>query len=381
MSTTLTPNMNLPVPGVGTESGPAYATDINNCLTLLDQHDHSPGYGVPVTPAGLNINADLSLNSHNLINSRSLRLQPQGVVLTGAADLGCLYEVGTDLYFNDGIGNNIRITQSGAVAGTPGSISNLVSPASVSYSSAAKKFTFQSAALTPAYLDSAAITLRNQVASSPGLTLQPPTLVSDYSITLPTLPASTLPVSIASDGTMSAAPITLTQLSAAIQSAIAANTAAANLPGMISPFMGSSAPSGWLLCNGAAVSRTTYASLYSVMGNSCGIGDGSTTFNIPDFRGRFLRMVTGSTANDPDASSRTVMATGGNNGNNIGSIQTDMFRSHTHGIPTYNGGGGVLGNNNYSGTTLTNLGNTDSIAAGGSETRPVNAYVNYIIKV
>jgi microcystin-dependent protein len=48
----------------------------------------------------------------------------------------------------------------------------------------------------------------------------------------------------------------------------------------------STAPTGWLLCNGAAVSRTTYADLFAVIGTTYGSGNGSTTFNIPDFRGR-----------------------------------------------------------------------------------------------
>lgn len=46
------------------------------------------------------------------------------------------------------------------------------------------------------------------------------------------------------------------------------------------------APTGWLLCNGDAVSRTTYAALFAVIGTTFGTGDGSTTFNVPDFRGR-----------------------------------------------------------------------------------------------
>jgi microcystin-dependent protein len=46
------------------------------------------------------------------------------------------------------------------------------------------------------------------------------------------------------------------------------------------------APTGWLLCNGDAVSRTTYADLFAVIGTTFGTGDGSTTFNVPDFRGR-----------------------------------------------------------------------------------------------
>ena len=55
------------------------------------------------------------------------------------------------------------------------------------------------------------------------------------------------------------------------------------------------APTGWLLCNGAAVSRTTYASLFAVIGTIYGSGDGSTTFNVPDFRGRVPAGVDGLT--------------------------------------------------------------------------------------
>lgn len=56
--------------------------------------------------------------------------------------------------------------------------------------------------------------------------------------------------------------------------------------GAMMPYAGTSAPSGWLLANGAAVSRTTYAALFSLVGTSFGAGDGSTTFNLPDLRGR-----------------------------------------------------------------------------------------------
>lgn len=56
--------------------------------------------------------------------------------------------------------------------------------------------------------------------------------------------------------------------------------------GMMTPFAGSSAPTGWLLCDGSAVSRTTYSALFTAIGTSYGSGDGSTTFNVPDMRGR-----------------------------------------------------------------------------------------------
>ena len=59
--------------------------------------------------------------------------------------------------------------------------------------------------------------------------------------------------------------------------------------GAVMHFAMSSAPTGWLKANGAAVSRTTYASLFSAIGTTFGSGDGSTTFNVPDLRGEFTR--------------------------------------------------------------------------------------------
>ena len=58
------------------------------------------------------------------------------------------------------------------------------------------------------------------------------------------------------------------------------------LAGMISPWAGTSIPSGWLLCDGSAVSRTTYSPLFTVIGTTYGAGDGSTTFNLPNLKGR-----------------------------------------------------------------------------------------------
>jgi microcystin-dependent protein len=60
-------------------------------------------------------------------------------------------------------------------------------------------------------------------------------------------------------------------------------------PGSLMAYAASSAPSGWLLCDGSAVSRTTYAALFAVISTTWGAGDGSTTFNVPDLRGQFLR--------------------------------------------------------------------------------------------
>lgn len=100
--------------------------------------------------------------------------------------------------------------------------------------------------------------------------------------------------------------------------------------GTVIAYAGSSIPAGWLLCYGQAVSRTTYAALFSVISTTYGAGDGSTTFNLPDLRGRGLAGVDnmgGSAAN------RITSATSGITGTTLGAAGGDQ-RLHTHGHGT-----------------------------------------------
>lgn len=206
-NTVISPNMNLPVPVVGVDPGPQYAQDVNSALTLIDGHTHAPGSGVQVNPSGLNINTDLPFSNNNATFLRSVRFQPQPGSISGATDLGCLYENVVDLYYIDGNGNNIRITQSGGIVGTPGSISGLTSPASATYVSANETFVFQSDVNTPANIDAASYILRNLTANSFGLTLAPPTAMSsNTTITLPTLPSAVAFLSMDTSGNISANP-------------------------------------------------------------------------------------------------------------------------------------------------------------------------------
>ena len=78
----------------------------------------------------------------------------------------------------------------------------------------------------------------------------------------------------------------------AVAQAIAALIPAAVPTGMILPFLGTSVPEGYLLCNGSNVSRTTYANLFAVIGTKCGAGDGSTTFTLPNLHRRFAEYTT-----------------------------------------------------------------------------------------
>ena len=149
--------------------------------------------------------------------------------------------------------------------------------------------------------------------------------------------------------------------------------------GVILPYGGTSAPTGFLLCDGTSYLRATYSALFTAIGTAYGTADGAH-FNVPDLRGRFLRGVDGGTARDPDASSRTAMNTGGATGNNVGSIQADQLKSHNHTIHA-NAGSFTAGSTEIQAANSTGTHADITInSTGGNETRPLNAYVNYIIK-
>ena len=104
-----------------------------------------------------------------------------------------------------------------------------------------------------------------------------------------------------------------------IKAVAAENSAAQSAPsGMIAYFARNAAPAGWLKANGAAVSRTTYASLFAAIGTTFGAGDGSTTFNLPDLRGEFVRGWDDGRGIDT--------------GRAFGSAQADAFQGHARNL-------------------------------------------------
>lgn len=166
--------------------------------------------------------------------------------------------------------------------------------------------------------------------------------------------------------------------------------------GLLAPFAGATPPEGWLLCDGSAVSRILYADLFAAIGTSWGTGDGTTTFNLPDMRGRFPRGVDQGAGNDPEAAQRSA-SNGGNSGDNVGSYQNDEIKSHDHFMANEDDvlSGGVPDNDNYLamernfGASNYNYNlrasNTEPfiLRTGlytGAESRPKNANVNFIIK-
>lgn len=149
--------------------------------------------------------------------------------------------------------------------------------------------------------------------------------------------------------------------------------------GAVMAFAMNSAPSGWLEANGAAVSRSTYAALFSAIGITHGAGNGSTTFNLPDLRGIFVRG-SGAQTISGTSYSKTFAAKEG-----------DAFQGHIHSVASSNAlatsaGTGVLGGPDatFFGATIT-IGaaatdGTNGTPRTASETRPANIALLYCIK-
>jgi hypothetical protein len=148
--------------------------------------------------------------------------------------------------------------------------------------------------------------------------------------------------------------------------------------GAIVPFADEAVPSGWLECNGQAVSRTTYAALFAVVGTRWGEGNGTTTFHVPDCRGLFPRGWDHGAGNDPDAASRTASATGGATGDHVGTRQADALKSHAHNFNVKPYANPLPGGGNYLDASGEIVVWTE--AEGGSETRPKNFAVMFAIK-
>jgi len=384
---TISPNMNLVVPTVGLEPGPQFATDINNSLTIIDAHNHTAGSGVQLTQASLNINGSLTLNQNALLSSKYLAFALQSTAPTASTAPDSLYADGSGNlhYINNTAdiqitsGNALNVTSSGISSGT--ATASFISSVLTVFSNASNS--------TPANIQGGSLLLGNNVASSNYVTLEPTSSLSvNYTLTLPLAPNSSQinPAGVA--------PLVIDT---------SGNITPANSydyllpPGMIMPSGRSSTPPGWLFCDGSAYSRTTYSNLFGAIGTAFGNGDGSTTFNVPDFQGVFLRGVAGAdTGRDPDYASRIASSSGGNTGNNVGSLQFGQIQTHTHGVndpshahatATFYEAAGGTGIQSNSGIQTTTASGTAAAVTGisiqntgGNQTNPINIYVNYYIK-
>jgi len=134
-------------------------------------------------------------------------------------------------------------------------------------------------------------------------------------------------------------------------------------------------PNGWLICNGAAISRTTYKALFNVIGTTYGAGDGSTTFNLPDFQGKFLRGLGGN--------SFWFGATQGDAIRNMIGRVYSMKQDSNVGpdgvfVEEDRGGGGIDKGSHFA--TIKFCFDASRVVPTANENRPINMAVVYCIK-
>lgn len=163
----------------------------------------------------------------------------------------------------------------------------------------------------------------------------------------------------------------------------------AGMTGTVLDFAGSTAPADWLLCYGQAVSRTTYATLFAKIGTTYGVGDGSTTFNLPDCRGR---VGVGKDNMGGGAASRMTTSGGGIDGATLGAaggaethtLTVAQMPSHSHtqvamGSPAAGASGAPMQSNSFSGTNA--AGSTQTAGTGNAHPNAQPGIVfNKIIK-
>lgn len=147
--------------------------------------------------------------------------------------------------------------------------------------------------------------------------------------------------------------------------------------GIVSPYSGSSAPTGWLLCDGSAVSRTTYADLFAITSTTYGVGNGTTTFNVPNLKGK---VVVG--YNSAETEFDTLGETGGAKTH---TLITSEMPSHTHMQNRLSTGSSATSLSTAGGVpnaTPVDYIDTDATGGGGAHNN-LQPYItlNYIIKI
>jgi hypothetical protein len=196
MSNTITsPYMSLVLPIPGLELGPQYAIELDTALTVIDQHNHTSGQGLPIPTAALDINADLSFNEFNLTNIRGSIFNNYGSPLSLVTDKNIVYVSSGELFFNNAAGQQTQITLNGAVdTSNSGNIQGMAGTnASVVYTNINGTFSFYSNTGIPASMDFGPIYIGNTTSTTNkvGL-LQNGGQTSSYNFIMPaSLPSTT----------------------------------------------------------------------------------------------------------------------------------------------------------------------------------------------
>jgi len=276
-------------------SGSSVRSDLNNNLDAL--FSNNSGASEPAVTSAFMWFADTSNDALKIRN---------------AAD-SAFITVGTLSEANLGLAGKASPTFTGNIAIPAGTVSSL--PIAFTgdtntgfFKNSADDFSIVTGGTRRAHFDSNGITIRDRKAlrlrdssNSNFIAIQAPSNVSsDITLTLPNSDGDANDV-LQSDGSGN---LSFTALPQAVPT------------GSVHMMATTTAPSGYLKCNGTAISRTTYAALFAIIGTTHGAGDGSSTFNVPDLRGEFVRGWDDSRGVD--------------SGRNFGTSQSDNNKQHNH---------------------------------------------------
>lgn len=353
--------------------------------------------------SGSSVRADLNNNFDALFSNNSGASEPavtsafmwfadtsnDALKIRNAAD-SAFITVGTLSEANLGLAGKASPTFTGNVAIPAGTVSSL--PISFTgdtntgfFKNSADDFSIVTGGTRRAHFDSNGITLRDRKAlrlrdtsNSNFIAIQAPSNVSsDITLTLPNSDGDANDV-LQSDGSGN---LSFTALPQAVPT------------GSVHMMATTIAPSGYLKCNGTAISRTTYAALFAIIGTTHGAGDGSSTFNVPDLRGEFVRGWDDSRGVDSGRSFGSSQSDQNQQHNHTATATSSVTDpGHFHDVPYTNSdsGDGVIeeSGTGFSGVEPTNSATTGisvstsvSIAnSGGNEARPRNVAMMYVIK-
>ena len=365
--------------------------------------------------SGSSVRADLNNNFDALFSNNSGASEPtvttafmwfadtnnDALKIRNAAD-SAFITVGTLSETNFGLAAKASPTFTGNVAIPAGTVSSL--PIAFTgdtntgfFKNSADDFSIVTGGTRRTHVDSNGITIRDRKAlrlrdtsNSNFIAIQAPSNVSsDITLTLPNSDGDANDV-LQSDGSGN---LSFTALPQAVPT------------GSVHMMATTTAPSGYLKCNGAAISRTTYAALFAIIGTAHGAGDGSSTFNVPDLRGEFVRGWDDSRGVDSGRNFATSQGDQNKQHNHSASATTSISPSaHNHVFPgddqfaNANGIGGWTnrttadfnydaksqsGNGKVYRTSDATLSASTSVTInndGGSEARPRNIAMMYVIK-
>ncbi len=365
--------------------------------------------------SGSSVRADLNNNFDALFSNNSGASEPavtsafmwfadtnnDALKIRNAAD-SAFITVGTLSEANLGLAGKASPAFTGNVTVPAGTVSSL--PISFTgdtntgfFKNSADDFSIVTGGTRRTHVDSNGITIRDRKAlrlrdtsNSNFVAIQAPSNVSsDITLTLPNSDGNANDV-LQSDGSGN---LSFTALPQAVPT------------GSVHMMATTTAPSGYLKCNGAAISRTTYAALFAIIGTAHGAGDGSSTFNVPDLRGEFVRGWDDSRGIDSGRNFATSQGDQNKQHNHSGSATTSISPSaHNHVFPgddqfaNANGIGGWTnrttadfnydaksqsGNGKVYRTSDTTISASTSVTInndGGSEARPRNIAMMYVIK-